>query len=92
MELYAGIDLHSTSSYLGILDRGDRRIFKKKLPNEPEVILGALERYKENLKCNHGVKSALDSCSKCGAKRTGCIIEGVPCEAVIFFKVSQEQT
>jgi transposase len=50
MELYAGIDLHSTSSYLGILDREDRRIFKKKLPNEPEVILGALERYKENLK------------------------------------------
>ena len=50
MELYAGIDLHSTSSYLGILDREDRRIFKKKLPNEPEVILRALERYKENLK------------------------------------------
>jgi transposase len=49
MELYAGIDLHSTSNYLGIIDREDRRIFKKKLPNEPEVILRALERYKKNL-------------------------------------------
>jgi transposase len=49
MELYVGIDLHSTSSYLGIIDREDRRIFKKKLPNEPEVILRALERYKKDL-------------------------------------------
>jgi transposase len=49
MELYAGIDLHSTSNYLGILDREDRRIFKKKLPNEPDAILSALGRYKKDL-------------------------------------------
>jgi len=49
MELYAGIDLHSTSNYLGILDREDRRIFKKKLPNKPDAILGALGSYKKDL-------------------------------------------
>ena len=49
MELYGGDDLHSTNNYLAISDEKDKRIFKKKLPNDPEIILKALEPYKEDL-------------------------------------------
>jgi len=49
MELYAGIDLHSTSNYLGIIDEEDKRVYKKKLPNDLGTILQALEPFKEDL-------------------------------------------
>jgi transposase len=49
MELYAGIDLHSTSNYLGIIDEEDKRVYKKKLPNDLGTILQVLEPFKENL-------------------------------------------
>jgi len=49
MGLYEGIDLHSTNSYLGILDDEDKRIFKKKLDNDPELILTALQPYQEEI-------------------------------------------
>ncbi len=45
MQLYGGIDLHSSNSYLGILDQDQKRIFKKKMPNDPPVILDALLPY-----------------------------------------------
>ncbi len=47
--LYAGIDLHSNNSQLGILDQNDKRIFHKRLPNMADVILAELEPYKEEL-------------------------------------------
>lgn len=50
MELYAGIDLHSTSNHLGIIDDSDRRVFRKKLTNAPNLILETLAPFKENLK------------------------------------------
>ena len=49
MKLYGGNDLHSTNNYLAISDENDKRIFKKKLPNDPEIILKTLEPYKEDL-------------------------------------------
>ena len=49
MQLYAGIDLHSNNSYLGISDEEDRRHYKKRLPNEPDVILAELEPYRTDL-------------------------------------------
>lgn len=49
MKLYAGIDLHSTNSYLGISDEDGRRHYKKRLPNQGEVILAALEPYRQDL-------------------------------------------
>lgn len=49
MGLYAGIDLHSTSNYLGIIDEEDKRVYKKKLPNDLDTILQVLEPFKENL-------------------------------------------
>lgn len=49
MKAYAGIDLHSTNIYLGIIDEADRRLFKKKLPNRPKTILAALKPFKKKL-------------------------------------------
>jgi transposase len=48
MELYGAFDLHSNNNYLGIIDSNDNRIFKKKLPNDPQTILTVLEPYKED--------------------------------------------
>lgn len=49
MELYAGIDLHSSNIYLGILDGGNKRIFGKRLPNCIEKIKMALEPFKKDI-------------------------------------------
>jgi len=49
MQVYAGIDLHSTNSYIGIIDENDQRLFQKRLPNELHEILLALKPFKENL-------------------------------------------
>jgi len=50
MEAYAGIDLHSSNSYIGIIDEQDRRHFSKRLPNSLTQILVALEPFKKDLK------------------------------------------
>ena len=49
MKLYLGIDLHSSNSYLGIIDETGKRVFKRKLPNDPEMILAALAPYKNDI-------------------------------------------
>jgi len=50
MEAYAGIDLHSSNSYIGIIDEQDERHFGKRLPNSLTQILVALEPFKKDLK------------------------------------------
>jgi hypothetical protein len=47
MRLYTGFDLHSSNSYVAIIDDTGKRAFKKKLPNDPEQILSALALYKD---------------------------------------------
>lgn len=49
MKLYAGIDLHSTNNYLGIINERDKRVFGKKLPNDINTILHCLNPLKEDL-------------------------------------------
>ena len=49
MEAYAGIDLHSSNSYIGIIDEKDQRHFGKRLPNSLTQILLALEPFKKDL-------------------------------------------
>ena len=49
MKVYAGIDLHSSNNYLGIIDEQDHRVYQKRLPNQIEYILPALEPFKESL-------------------------------------------
>ena len=49
MQVYAGIDLHANNNYLGVVNANGKRIFKKKLPNEPETILHALDPLRQEL-------------------------------------------
>jgi hypothetical protein len=35
MQVYAGIDLHANNNYLGVVDADGKRVFGKKLPNDP---------------------------------------------------------
>ena len=49
MRLYAGFDLHSSNTYLGIVDEDGKRVFKKKLSNDRDVILSTLAPYKDNI-------------------------------------------
>ncbi len=44
------IDLHSNNSYLGIIDENGRRVFKRKLLNEPELIITVLNPFKSDIK------------------------------------------
>jgi len=49
MKVYAGIDLHSSNNYVGIINDQDQRVYQKRLPNQLEHILEALEPFKESM-------------------------------------------
>ena len=49
MSLYVGIDLHSKSNHLAIIDEERKRIMKKKLANDPELILKVLSPYQSQI-------------------------------------------
>lgn len=50
MSLYAAIDLHATNSYCAIIDEGQNRVFKKRLPNDLGTILKALDSFQNDMK------------------------------------------
>ncbi len=49
MGTYAGIDLHSSNNYIGIMDQDHNRLFGKRLPNNLDKILMVLEPFKDDL-------------------------------------------
>ncbi len=49
MKLYTGFDLHSTNSYVGIIDEDGKRVWKKKLRNDPSLISTTLSRFKSDI-------------------------------------------
>jgi transposase len=49
MALYAGMDLHSRDTYLGVLDHKFKRVFHKRLNNDLSLILSTLEPFREEL-------------------------------------------
>ena len=49
MKAYAGIDLHSSNSYVGIINDRDERLFQKRMPNHLGHILRVIEPFKESL-------------------------------------------
>jgi hypothetical protein len=49
MKLYAGIDLHSNSNYLAIINEQDQRLYQKRLPNMPDVVLAELLPFKKEV-------------------------------------------
>jgi transposase len=50
MELYAGLDLHSRNTYIGIMDKAFNRVFKKRVPNQLEHILQTLAPFRDQIK------------------------------------------
>jgi len=50
MELYAGLDLHSRNTYIGIMDNAFNRVFKKRVPNHLELILQTLDPFRDQIK------------------------------------------
>ena len=50
MELYAGLDLHSRNTYIGLLDQNLKRVFKKRVVNNLEIILQTLNPFRDQLK------------------------------------------
>ena len=49
MKTYAGIDLHSSNSYVGLIDEQDTRLYSKRLPNDLNVVLWALEPFRSSI-------------------------------------------
>lgn len=49
MKLYAGCDLHSTNNYLGIVDQDGKKLFSKKIPNNPDKILKIIAPFKRDM-------------------------------------------
>ena len=50
MELYAGLDLRSRNTYIGIMDKAFNRVFKKRVPNQLELILQTLDPFRDQIK------------------------------------------
>ena len=49
MPLYAGIDLHSSNNFVGIIEENGRRAFRRRLRNDPEEILLTFGRFREDM-------------------------------------------
>jgi transposase len=49
MKLYTGFDLHSSNSYVGIIDEHGKRAFNRKLPNDPAVIVDTLRPFRNDI-------------------------------------------
>lgn len=49
MKYYAGIDLHSSNNYIGIIDETDKRVIGKRINNDLPGVLTVLEPFKSNL-------------------------------------------
>ena len=50
MEHFVGIDLHSSNSYIAIIDNDNRRVFKKKVKNDLENVVHVLEPQRKQIK------------------------------------------
>jgi len=50
MELYSGLDLHSTNTYIGILNADLKHVFKKRVSNNLDLIVETLQPFKDQLK------------------------------------------
>lgn len=50
MGLYVGIDLHSSNSYIGVMDENAKRVMGRRVQNDRGAILSTLSPYKEEIK------------------------------------------
>ena len=59
MQLYAGLDLHSRNTYIGVLDKEFNRVFSKRVSNSLPVILKTLQTFRDQMQ-GLAVESSLD--------------------------------
>ena len=50
MKLYAGLDLHSRNTFIGIMDKEFKRVFAKRVSNNLPLIIKTLEPFQDQLK------------------------------------------
>jgi len=50
MDTYAGIDLHSSNSFVGVINGEDQRLYGKRHPNRLDDVLRALDPFQDSLK------------------------------------------
>jgi len=50
MQLYAGLDLHSRNTFIGIMDKEFKRVFAKRVSNNLPLIIKTLEPFQDQLK------------------------------------------
>jgi transposase len=49
MKAYAGIDLHASNNYIGVINDEDRRLYSKRVPNRLDAILSAFKPFEGQL-------------------------------------------
>ncbi len=49
MKTYAGIDLHSSNNYIGVINAKDKRLYSKRHDNRIEDVLKVLGKFKSSL-------------------------------------------
>jgi transposase len=49
MKTYAGIDLHSSNNYIGIIDAKDKRLYSRRHDNRIDDVLKVLGKFKASL-------------------------------------------
>ena len=49
MKLYAGLDLHSRNTFIGIMDKEFKIVFAKQVPNNLPLIIKTLEPFQDQL-------------------------------------------
>ena len=50
MEVYAGLDLHSTNTYVAMIDGENKVLYKQRHRNEAPAILSALDPFKKDVR------------------------------------------
>jgi transposase len=49
MKLYVGVDLHANNNFIALVDRKEKRVDQKKLPNDLFVLLDFLKPYQKDI-------------------------------------------
>jgi transposase len=49
MKLYSAFDLHSNNSYLAIIDENGKRVFHRKVKNDPQLVIQILNPFKSDI-------------------------------------------
>jgi transposase len=49
MKLYSAFDLHSNNSYLAIIDENGKRVFHRKVKNDPQLVMQILNPFKKDI-------------------------------------------